>query len=176
MPTYAWCCDLGNILCCMFCPYNRIHTGALNSCKCETFGFLPCHAWYGVAVGNAVVYDKFCKYAACAITSSQRNSGSFAPINITCASSSSIWFMSSVIPFWDSEYGAVIWRSIPCPLHMLCKLALTNSVLQSICILQGLLLCALRWAIYSITFCVAWLFCFRKWTVTYHVVSSTSSR
>jgi len=91
----------------MVCPCISTHTGTPNSRKLDTFGFHPCHIWYGVAFTNEVVYNIFCKYAACVTASSQRNSGSFEAASIVHESSTSVLFICLATPFCEGEYGAV---------------------------------------------------------------------
>src|SRR6266850_5219189 len=89
-PTYALRVDFGNIFQGIFCPCRRIQTGAPNSRKCLTSGFLSCHAWYGVLPCNEVVNDWFWMYAVCSTADSHRNSGSSVAVNIALASSTRV--------------------------------------------------------------------------------------
>ena len=56
-------------------------------------------------------------YMARATAGSQGNSGSCECMIIAHTNSTKVQFMRSATPFWDGEYGVVIWKRMPCEWH-----------------------------------------------------------
>jgi len=86
-----------------------------NVLRKDTSGFLPCHASNGVVPSKLLVGAQFRMNTAVLTASPQNAAGIFLAFSMLLAMPTTIWFLLSITSFYCGEYGAVRWRSTPCP-------------------------------------------------------------
>src|SRR6185503_1908889 len=86
-----------------------------NVLRKDTSGFLPCQASNGVVPFRLLVGVRFRMNTAVLTASPQNAVGIFLAFSMLLAMPTTVWFLLSTTPFCCGEYGAVRWRSTPCP-------------------------------------------------------------